>query len=315
MNKRSYPTQELLPPPEGRTGWPWTIKSNNSGENSEKMDNWPRISIITPSFNQGQFIEETIRSIIYQNYPNLEYIIIDGGSTDNTLEIIEKYSEFISYWVSETDRGQSHAINKGLEKCTGEYVNWICSDDVLCKDALRNIAPLLKSGNDILLLGKGFRIDQDSNIIDAISPSRIRDFDNLVDLKNFWRKGSSILQQSSFFPLKAVRKLNYLNEENHYTMDFELWGKLLSAGIKVVQTDISIGMFRWYPGQKTSRQIEVTHSLTKTARRLILENKETPRLSKLNQLKRIMVYKAIYIYKTFRSKIGIKRRIKAITHA
>ena len=86
---------------------------------------WPRISIVTPSYNQGQYIEETIRSILLQGYPNLEYIIIDAGSTDQTVEIIKKYEMFLSYWVSESDNGQAHAINKGLSLCTGEIFNWI----------------------------------------------------------------------------------------------------------------------------------------------------------------------------------------------
>ena len=91
--------------------------------------NWPKISIVTPSFNQGQYIEETIISVLSQNYPNLEYIIIDGGSTDNTIGIIKKYESRITYWVSKLVRCQSHAINKGLNKCTGNIFNWLNSDD------------------------------------------------------------------------------------------------------------------------------------------------------------------------------------------
>ena len=86
---------------------------------------WPRISIVTPSYNQGQFIEETIRSILLQGYPDLEYIIIDGGSTDQSVEIIRKYEPWLTYWVSEKDRGQSHAINKGFERASGEIRGYI----------------------------------------------------------------------------------------------------------------------------------------------------------------------------------------------
>ena len=104
------------------------------------MSELPRISIVTPSYNQGRFIEETIQSVLGQGYPNVEYIIIDGGSTDNTVEIIRKYAKHLTYWVSEPDRGQSHAINKGLARCTGDLFGWINSDDVLMPGALEVVA-------------------------------------------------------------------------------------------------------------------------------------------------------------------------------
>ena len=100
----------------------------------------PRITIITPSLNQGEFLEDTILSILNQNYPNLEYFIVDGGSTDNSVDIIKKYEHRIDWWVSEPDRGQSHAINKGLERATGDIINWINSDDLLFPGALQRVA-------------------------------------------------------------------------------------------------------------------------------------------------------------------------------
>src|SRR4051794_29425295 len=102
--------------------------------------NYPKISVITPSFNQAPFLEETILSIINQDYPNLEYIVIDGGSTDKSVDIIRKYEEKITFWVSEKDNGQSEAINKGFEKATGDIVCWINSDDILLPHALIKVA-------------------------------------------------------------------------------------------------------------------------------------------------------------------------------
>ena len=104
------------------------------------MGEWPLISVVTPSFQQGEFIEKTIRSVILQKYPNLEYIIIDGGSTDSTVEVIEKYSESISFWVSEKDDGQSHAINKGLNRAKGDLITWLNSDDYYEDGILMKIA-------------------------------------------------------------------------------------------------------------------------------------------------------------------------------
>src|SRR5881392_2746444 len=120
---------DLPAPPRGKTGWPWTAEAPSLPPLLPNCISWPRISIVTPSFNQGQYIEETIRSVLLQGYPNLEYVIIDGGGTDNTGEIIKKYEPWITYWESEKDRGQSHALNKGFKKATGDILAWLCSDD------------------------------------------------------------------------------------------------------------------------------------------------------------------------------------------
>ena len=101
---------------------------------------YPKITVVTPNYNYGHYLEETIRSVLLQGYPNLEYIIIDGGSTDNSVEIIKKYESYVTYWESKPDRGQTHAINKGLERATGEIFNWINSDDILMPGALLAIA-------------------------------------------------------------------------------------------------------------------------------------------------------------------------------
>src|SRR5215212_7304742 len=123
------PTLADLPaPPAGRAGWPWTEESPRLPDLRPDGEAWPSISIVTPSYNQGGFIEETIRSILLQGYPNLEYFIIDGGSTDASVDIIRKYEPWLSGWISEKDEGQTDAITKGLQRCTGQVFQWINSD-------------------------------------------------------------------------------------------------------------------------------------------------------------------------------------------
>ena len=131
---------ELPPPPTGSTGWPWTEESSQLPATMRDGRPWPCISIVTPSLNQGQFIEETIRSVLLQGYPDLEYTIMDGGSTDNSVEIIKKYEPWIAHWESKRDRGQAHAINKGLNCSTGYWFQNINSDDVLSLGALGTVA-------------------------------------------------------------------------------------------------------------------------------------------------------------------------------
>lgn len=110
---------------------------------------WPAISVVTPSFNQGAFLEETLRSVLLQGYPNLEFFVMDGGSTDASVGIIKKYRRWLAHWESERDRGQAHAINKGLARCTGEIFNWINSDDYLLPGALGKIAGALADADTV----------------------------------------------------------------------------------------------------------------------------------------------------------------------
>ena len=122
--------------PPGRTGWPWTDACEPLPLTRPNGSPWPRITIVTPSFNQGQFIEETIRSVLLQRYPNLQYMVIDGGSSDATVDVISRYAPWIDFWVSERDDGQTHAINKGLARADGEWFQFINSDDLLMPGAL-----------------------------------------------------------------------------------------------------------------------------------------------------------------------------------
>lgn len=306
---------ELLPsPPDGKTGWPWTEESAKPPGFRKDGSSWPRISIITPSYNQGSFIEETIRSVLLQNYPDLEYIIIDGGSNDNSVEIIRKYEKYISFWISEPDKGQSDAINKGFRKCNGKLVNWICSDDLLARDSLNSIIFISENISDSLIIGKGLRIDNEGKVINAIAPSEIKTLMDLVDIGKFWRKKNSIMQQSCLYPLESVKTAGYLNIKRHYVMDYELWGMLLLKGARIFRYDIEVGIFRWYEQQKTSQQNAVTKELVLSAISLISLDKNMSIKEKLTLLIKVLLYYTSYLYHNLRSVIGIKRRFRAFAY-
>jgi glycosyltransferase involved in cell wall biosynthesis len=184
-------------------------------------DPWPKISLVTPSYSQGRFIEETIRSVLLQGYPNLEYIVIDGASTDNSVEIIKKYEKWLTYWVSEPDRGQSHAINKGFEKASGEIYSWLNSDDYLLKDALKNIAMSYRDSPAAgAWCGGCLRANANSKTMSVRWPNRL-DLEGIADFTK-----NSFGQPACFFSRKAWEKCGPLEEDMHYGMDFDLWIKI-----------------------------------------------------------------------------------------
>jgi glycosyltransferase involved in cell wall biosynthesis len=147
--------RDLPAGPPGKTGWPWTEETAPLPATAPGGKSWPRISIVTPNYNYGAYLEAAIRSVILQGYPNLEYFVIDGGSSDRSVEILRKYEPWLTYWESERDRGQTHAINKGLARCTGEVVNWLCSDDMLMPGALEAIGRCFAASPDVdVVLGR-----------------------------------------------------------------------------------------------------------------------------------------------------------------
>jgi len=212
------PTLADLPaPPPGRTGWPWTEGSAPLPERMEGGREWPRISIITPSFNQGHFIEETIRSILLQGYPNLEYIIIDGGSTDNSVEIIRKYEPWISHWVSERDRGQSDAINKGFRLAHGDIIAWLNSDDTYHADALRHVAEAFAADPECAMIYGGCDIIDEQGRLNTRYPTRAFDLKILITRWNF------IPQPATFFRRDVYQAVGEVDVDLHYSMDRDLW--------------------------------------------------------------------------------------------
>jgi len=183
------------------------------------LNTYPKISIVTANFNGGKYLEGTILSILNQNYPNLEYIIIDGGSTDSSLEIIKKYEDSLAYWVSEKDEGVYHAIQKGFEKSTGEIMAWLNSDDLYHPNCLFTVAEIFSSFSDVNWLhGVPTLFDEMGRSVDV---GRLRVWSRLDILL----KDKKWLQQESTFWRRSLWQNagSRLNTSLKYAADFELW--------------------------------------------------------------------------------------------
>jgi glycosyltransferase involved in cell wall biosynthesis len=180
----------------------------------------PLVSIVTPSLNQGRFIEAAIESVLSQDYPHIEYIVIDGGSTDDTLEVLARYGQRFT-WVSEPDHGQSHAINKGFRRTRGEVLAWLNSDDTYLPGAVRSAVEHLTEHPDCAMVyGDGYLIDEAGRMTRPFPATEPFDLWKLVYVHDF------ILQQSAFFRRDAVEAVGYLDESLHWGMDWDLFIKI-----------------------------------------------------------------------------------------
>lgn len=215
---------------------------------------WPKISIVTPSFNQGHFIEETILSVLNQGYENVEYIVIDGGSMDTTLRILERYQSQISITVLEDDSGQSNAINKGFRLATGELCGWLNSDDMLVPSALYQVAlAYLESKCDVIA---GICVTHRDKDADMLRKPRVRQAnftaEALADLKR-WETGDFFFQPEAFFTRQIWEKCGgELNENLYYSMDHDLWMRFAEAGARLQVLNWPLALFRKHDAQKTS---------------------------------------------------------------
>lgn len=209
--------------------------------------NYPKISIVTASYNQGHYIEDTIKSIVEQGYPNLEYIIIDGGSTDNTIEIIKRYEKYIAYWVSEKDRGVCDAINKGFKIATGDIMACINSDDMLHRKSLFTVADIFSSFNNIQwLLGASTIYDEAGRTVEVMQS---RDFSPL----HFLLGEMHFIQLESCFWTRSLWKEagGYFDDQLRYASDFDLWIRFFKTE-RLYITNALIGGFRYRKGNQLS---------------------------------------------------------------
>ena len=205
----------------------------------------PRISIVTPSYNQGQYLEQTILSVLGQQYPNLEYIIMDGGSSDNSVEIIKRYADRLTYWHSAPDKGQAAAIACGFELATGDILGWLNSDDMLMPNALINVANAFLAAPEICAVtGRCVIIDTDGKPF-AVSIPIIRCWRSMLYL------GSGFYQMATFWKKSAYETVGQLNAEMYFSFDADLFVRLRKYGKFKVIPDY-LAAYRCHKATKTS---------------------------------------------------------------
>lgn len=204
----------------------------------------PKVSIITPSFNQGQFLEESIRSVLEQDYPNIEYILVDGGSKDNSVEIIKKYQGRLAWWVSEKDSGHADALNKGFSHATGEILAWLNSDDVYFPHAISEAVEVLKNHPDVgMVYGDADLIDDSGDTVGQFASKQ-------TSYRQMLRGSVHIPQATTFWRADLWRQVGPLDLSLFYSFDYDLWVRLAKVS-QIVYVPRRWAKFRIHEEGKT----------------------------------------------------------------
>jgi glycosyltransferase involved in cell wall biosynthesis len=225
----------------------------------------PSISIIVPNYNGGTTIEATLRSLIDQDYPPLEILVVDGGSADNSVDVIRRYERHIAWWVSEKDSGQSNAINKGFARATGEIVNWLCSDDILLPGALHTVAEAFEENRaaDVIVGSSNVTYpDPRLNRVIIASPLSVE----LLPCAN------QIPQPSCFYRRSLLKRNPPLVEALHYAMDLELWNYFVASGARWQFIPDALSEIRFSETNKTAvGGVKITREIETVYRQYVKE--------------------------------------------
>jgi glycosyltransferase involved in cell wall biosynthesis len=240
----------------------------------------PKISVITPSFNQAQYLERTIRSVLDQGYPNMEYIIIDGGSTDGSVDIIRKYADRLAYWVSEPDRGQAHAINKGLARATGEWVGWQNSDDVYYPGVFQQLTSRASMDPDAqLIIGNMNLIDKDDAFLRDIKYVK-------PTYAALLAEGMVLTNQAAFWRHKIHAELGFLDEELDCGFDYEWFLRVLKNGRLAAHVNATWGGLRLHDETKTSNRQQI---FTDEYAKILMGREASRRSKKYHKIRRFLL--------------------------
>jgi glycosyltransferase involved in cell wall biosynthesis len=263
MSVATLAGEQLPAPLSNRTGWPWTVNVEPVSKELPNEGSWPKISIVTPSYNQADFLEETIRSVLSQRIPNLEYIIIDGGSTDGSIDIIRHYEKHLAYWVSEPDRGQCHAINKGLERATGDIVAWLNSDDTYLPGAIEKAAGALTLQPAVgFVYGSAVFVDETGKKLNNYTAQPLGP--GLARMK-YWH-GWPVPQPALFVRRNVLDRYGLLDESFHYGLDYEWIIRISQQELFECLPD-TLATYRLHSSSKTSHWNDTRHLFFAETRR------------------------------------------------
>jgi glycosyltransferase involved in cell wall biosynthesis len=232
----------------------------------------PKITIVTPSFNHRRFIEQTITSVLDQEYPGLEYIVMDGGSTDGTLDILRKYEHHFQFWVSAPDHGQADAINKGFARASGDILAWLNSDDFYEPGVFAQAGELFHELHDVDVISGRCRLYYGDARNRVMNPSPLRTLEDFLRINSNWRNGHLIVQPEAFFRRRAFDKAGGLREELHFCFDQRLWADMAKSGCKFDSVDRHWANLRMHAGQKTSDLTGAHAELARVAWSQLREN-------------------------------------------
>lgn len=237
--------RDLPAPPSGRHGWPWTDESPPLRDTQPGGGAWPGITIVTPSYEQAEYLEATIRSVLLQGYPDLEYIVMDGGSSDGTVELLRRYEPWLAFWTSEPDEGPPQALNKGFARATGELLGYLNSDDFYLPGCLGRIAETMTAEPAVdILNGGGWYTDDSGRLLRRAHSDR-------WSLRGYAHGACTLFQPGSFFRRSAYRRTSGFHEANPVNWDGELWVDLALAGAQFRHVDDELAAFRLHPGSIT----------------------------------------------------------------
>lgn len=254
---------------------PESPRADGCSEGSLSPPEWPRISVVTVSFNQCRFLRECLDSVLWQNYPNLDFVVIDGGSTDGSREILESYRHRLSHLVIEPDRGQSHALNKGFQLATGDVLTWLCSDDRLEPGALETVARVQSCQPCEVVVG-GCRVIDDSGQTRLIHYSGFHrgclsplSFGDLASFTSTWQRGLYFYQPELFFTRDLWNRAGArVKEHLHYAMDYELFLRFALSGARLYAVDQVLASSRQHEEQKTRHDVPM---YLPTVRRILMD--------------------------------------------